>query len=793
MCAVRSVRHKELRLPAGILAMLMLVLVFSGSASAEEVTGAHDNLRTGWYPDESSLTPELVKSGAFTQAFRHKLEGQIYAQPLIADGTLLVVTEADRAYGLDPVTGEERWPHKELGVPASAEDPEIECADLAPTIGVTGTPVISNGIAYFVANRYRSGSSGPLVWEMHALEMTTGKEAPHFPVKIEGEAQNLSGVKFVAPKEMQRPALLFMNGTVYAAFGSHCDKAPFQGWIAGVSAATGSLTTLWSTSRSGGSIWQAGGGLVSDGPGQILFSTGNAPTSEPETWDPPKGSSGKQKPPPEGKLDESVVRVEAQANGELETTDYFSPFNDKLLDENDLDLGSSAPIALPSPYFGTNAVPHLLVQAGKQGYVYLLNRDELGGRGTTEDRVVQRTQLFGGVWDAAAVWPGEGGHIYIPAVSPPENTLEQGDHLRFFAYRVNGETPELRFEAESPDIFAFGSGSPIVTSNEVQNGSAILWTTWCPSSPGACKEAELRAYDPVPAEKTTPQIFRHFAIGQASKFSRPYAHNGHIYVGNRQGEIIAFSAPQLTASASALNLGEAAAGRTLVGTVAFTNTGSGSLTVTGVEPVAPPFTATGLPKTGTVLKQGESVSVEVAFNSFQPGTFNGSLGVTTQAGTTRVPVSAAVPAPEPPPEPPTEPPTEHHLQPTVTTATLTPPGPGSTSGTPLIPLLAHLAVRPPAARGTAKARVTFTLSASGVVELAVFRRVRSHHCRAGVHPCYGYVPTKIHFKVFASTASNAIAIGMGHLPVGVYRLTATPIATSGARGATRYFDFHDPR
>ncbi len=97
----------------GVVAVATLALLAAGPASAD-VTGAADDLRTGWYPDEPSLTPALVRGGSFKQAFDRTLpgQGQIYAQPLVADNTLLVVTEDDRAYGLDPVTGSIRWERK---------------------------------------------------------------------------------------------------------------------------------------------------------------------------------------------------------------------------------------------------------------------------------------------------------------------------------------------------------------------------------------------------------------------------------------------------------------------------------------------------------------------------------------------------------------------------------------------------------------------------------------------------------------------------------------------------------
>src|SRR6202011_82732 len=151
-------------------------------------------------------------------------------------------------------------------------------------------------VAYFVSNELIEGK---ITWRMHAIELNTGKEVPggRFPVKIEGHAQNLPGVQFEPAQELQRPALLLMNGVVYAGFGSHCDKKPFEGWIVGVSTA-GTPTTMWVTSANGASVWQSGGGLVSDGSGRIFFSTGNG-SGTPGENDPKQGPGNK---PPEGRL-----------------------------------------------------------------------------------------------------------------------------------------------------------------------------------------------------------------------------------------------------------------------------------------------------------------------------------------------------------------------------------------------------------------------------------------------------------------------------------------------------------
>jgi hypothetical protein len=648
----------------------------------------------------------------------------------------------------------------------------------------------AQNVAYLVSNQYVSGKSGPIAWYMHAIKLDSGEEVAPFPVEIKGNARNLPGVTFEPTQALQRPALLMMDGVVYAGFGSHCDNQPYEGWIAGVSIAgapgAGALKTLWATSAHGDSIWQAGDGLISDGPGQIIFSTGNAFTSEPETWDPPKGTTGKQKPPPEGHLGESVVRVEVQAGGELQTTDYFSPFNDAALDVGDLDLGSSAPIALPAPYFGTPSVPHLLVQSGKEGYVYLLNRDGLGGRGETADNVLQRVEpAFGGVWDGAAVWPGEGGYVYIPTVSAPADTSEKGGHFGFFKYAVKEGRPELSLAGESADIFAFGSGSPIVTSNQVQSGSAILWTTWCPTSPGSCHEAKLRAYSPVPRENRELQILRELPIGQASKFSRPLASGGHLYVGNREGDLIAFAGPQLSSSSAALNLGEAPAGVPLNGEVSLTNTGSGALTIKALHRPATPFTASGLPAEGAsgTLKQGETATVQVSFVSSSPGSFTDSLRLESEAGETVIPVSASVPSPEAPPfaEAPGS-------GPTATTATLlTPVAPVLQAGG-VEAQISQLSLRPPIPPRR-RARVAFTLSAAATVELAVYRRAVIRGCRRAGRACVRYVPTGIRLRVGGRLHGNVLGLDLGRLPAGLYRLAARPLTPSGTPGRTSYLYF----
>ena len=81
------------------------LLVLAAQAFGSEITNSADDLRTGWYPNNSTLTPQLVSGGSFGRLWTANVEGQVTAQPLLAAGTLLVETEKDNAYGLNPATG----------------------------------------------------------------------------------------------------------------------------------------------------------------------------------------------------------------------------------------------------------------------------------------------------------------------------------------------------------------------------------------------------------------------------------------------------------------------------------------------------------------------------------------------------------------------------------------------------------------------------------------------------------------------------------------------------------------
>ena len=326
--------------------------------------------RTALYSDQAGLTPQLVSGGTFGQMFESPVDGQVYAQPVIANDTVLVATEKNNIYGINALTGARSW-SRNVGVPWNPND--VGCADLLPWYGITATPVVdpATGTAYFLNKTYASGTSGPAVYFAHAIDITTGAERAGFPVKIQGTATNDPGKAFNPTDAIQRAGLLLLNGVVYAGFAGHCDHQPYSGWVVGVST-SGQLKTMWTSApgdTGAAGIWQSGGGLVADGPDSMIVATGN-------------GSADVTARPgnrPGAKLGQAVIRLKVQPDGSLKAVDFFSSYDADVLDTWDADLASGSPVLLPSNPFSTPAHPRLVAIIGKQGFLYLLDPADLGG------------------------------------------------------------------------------------------------------------------------------------------------------------------------------------------------------------------------------------------------------------------------------------------------------------------------------------------------------------------------------------------------------------------------------
>ena len=599
----------------------------SGNASVvgtfrQALGAAGDDLRSGWYPNQAQLAPARVSAPDFGQLFDTAITGQVHAQPLLVNGRILVVTESNDVYSLDPESGAV-LAHRTLHVPWNPAD--VNCIPLAPNVGIMGTPVVDDATntAYLLAKTYVSGSSGPAAYWAHAVDVGTLEERPGFPVQIQGSADNVSGVPFDAKQHLQRPGLILVDGVVYAAFAGNCDIQPWKGWVFGVSTA-GQITARWAAvdgSALGGGIWQTGGAPVVDGPGTFIVATGNGAVITSAT----PGST------PPSYLSEAWVRLTVQGDGSLKATDFFMPYDASDLNEWDGDLGSGAPMGLPDA-FGTPTYPHLAVATGKQGIVYLLNRDALGGFKQGDlggDAVLQRVGPYGGVWGKPAAWPGSGGWVYVPTVSA--GSTPGGSSGTFDVYRAsldgNGN-PSLARVAQASGAFGLGTSAPVVTSDGTTPGSALVWLIWSGDNTGA--GAELRAYDAVPVSGTLPVRFR-AAIGKAARYTPPGVGDGRIYVATQDGHVRAYGAPvDPVITAPTLDFGPLTLGQTATLPVTFTaqrtvqvnsfNT-QGEFAVVGTQP--------GLPVS---LAAGQTVTVQVSFTPAATGIRAAALVAETDQG-----------------------------------------------------------------------------------------------------------------------------------------------------------------
>src|SRR5215831_1415044 len=642
------------------------------TARADDVTASQDAMRDGWDAGEPDMGPSVVPT--FTQLFATTVSGQVYAQPLVVGSTVVVATENDWVYGLDAATGAVNW-STHFGTAwniAKSPVPKLaKCTDLTPNVGVTGSPVYdpSSGNVYFFANALNA--NGPRFY-LFGINPTNGNVVAK--ILIWGHPSNDSHLTFNPQYQGQRTGALLLNGWVYGAFASHCDKQPYAGYVAGVNLASRAFT-LW-TDESGvtyneGGIWQSGAGLMSDGAGRIFFTSGNGVSPSIRA-----GSS------PGGQLAESVVRLGVNASGTLAAKDFFSPGNAPTLDAADTDFGAGGPVGVP---FGTATFPNLLAQDGKDGRIFLLNRSALGGRKqgpgkTNKDLFV--TQAFGGAWGHPAVFGDTPLTQANAGSSPTDNdflvSVGRNDAMRIFRFGDNSaDKPVLSDVGASSLTNPYTSGSPVITSQGDDPGSAVIWEVHAGGESGANSEIDAYAFGPLISAGGTPSLCTsssqciispiwHMTIpGDATKFAIPATSNGRVYIGTRgtgtTGQVIGYGvapAPAPPVQAATTTVPQTDVSSTTTKNVSITakkpvtiadvtaSTGASNALASGNQFTVGQLTETPAGGTAThpvtlpvTLPAGAKLHAQVRFTPAAPGTADGTVSFTTATGRVRrVPV-----------------------------------------------------------------------------------------------------------------------------------------------------------
>ncbi|HLH63211.1 MAG TPA: hypothetical protein VKV20_16135 [Ktedonobacteraceae bacterium] len=525
------------------------------------LTYHNDNFRTGQNLNETLLNTGNVNVQRFGKLVSYPVDGQIYTQPLFVPhlrirgrqyNVVYVATENDSVYAFDADqrhTEAPLWKTSFLHSPAVTTVPSSDIfkkyphQDIEPYVGITGTPVIDRiaNTMYVVAMTKEHGNQ--YVQRLHALDIMTGKERAGSPVTISafvrGKGYDASNASFSRialniRQANQRPALLLVNGVIYIAWAGFGDTDPYHGWVIGYSynGRAFQQVAVYNTTPDGqeGGVWMSGAGPAADAEGNIYLTVGN----------------GNFDLAQQGQRDAGDSFVKLSTHNGLVLSDYFTPFNQACLSGRDADLGAGGVLLLPEQPYTIH--PNLLIGAGKEGRIYVLDRDHMGQfhsypgaplqcgsieeRRTNIDQVLQElpadsTDSFFGI---PAYWVGTattGQLVYIG---------EAGDHLKSF--QLNGDTLASKATAQTPESFSYPGATPSISSNLRVPGSGIIWVI----SPASCGgpgcvpggPGVLRAYDATNVARelyNSEQDAARDRLDSYVKFSLPTIAAGKVFVG----------------------------------------------------------------------------------------------------------------------------------------------------------------------------------------------------------------------------------------------------------------------
>jgi hypothetical protein len=512
----------------------------AASVAVTDLAGVYtyhnDVSRDGANTQEYALTTASV-ANSFGKLASCPVDGAIYAQPLwVANVTLggvkhnvvFVATQHDGlfAFDADAVPCSQLWTVSliDTGHGANAGETPVPCpsgaclvgdgsGDIQPEVGVVGTPVIdpAAGILYVVSKSVNSAQN-TFYQRLHAIDITTGSEKTGSPATITasvpGAGYDSSTPTFNPQQENQRPGLALANGKVYISWASHEDSDPWYGWVIAYAynGSAFSQTAAFNTTPNGGrgGVWMSGGAPAVDASGNVYVSTGNGP------FDANSAS------PPNNDYGDTLLQLSAA----LTVNQYFTPSDQNSDYVNDYDFGAGGAAVLADLPTGST-VTHALVTGGKDGTLYVLNRDLLGGFG--DMFAVQKIGLGNAIFATPALWND---YLYI---APIGGALD--------AYRLTPATAQFGMSSLSAHSYNFPGATPSVSASGTTNG--LVWaidsSTYCTAQSPSCGPAVLHAYDAtdLATELWNSSTNASDAAGNAVKFSVPTVANGHVYVGTR--------------------------------------------------------------------------------------------------------------------------------------------------------------------------------------------------------------------------------------------------------------------
>jgi hypothetical protein len=498
------------------------------SAGAPDVITYHNDVaRTGQNLNELLLTPARVAAATFGKTGFFATDGKVDAQPLYLTSVnvpstglrniVYAATEHDSVYAFDAATGLTLWKASLLGAGETTSDTR-GCSQVTPEIGITSTPVIDrakgpNGVIYVVA---MSKAGSTYVQRLHALDVALGTEMPGSPVTVQANFPGLGagssgGFVIFDPKQYEeRAALLEVNGQIITAWTSHCDIDPYTGWVIAFDAVTLARSSVVNLTPNGsrGGLWMAGAGPAADAAGNVYVLDGNGTFG---TTMNPFGF------PVDNDFGNAFLKL-ATAGG-LSVADYFATFDTVAASNADTDLGSGGAMVFPDLVDGTGRTRHLAVGAGKDGHIYVVDRDAMGKWNASSNQNYQ--DISGAL----------GGSVFsMPAFF--NNTLYYGaSGAKLKAFTVSSARVSATVSSSTPTSFAFPGTTPGISASGSTNG--IVWAVENRSP------AVLHGYDATNLAhelyNSTQAANSRDSFGAGNKFITPTIADGHVYVGTQAG------------------------------------------------------------------------------------------------------------------------------------------------------------------------------------------------------------------------------------------------------------------
>jgi hypothetical protein len=511
-------------------ACVLLAADTMSAGGTDVVTYHNDVARTGQNLNETFLTPSNVNATNFAKLGFFTGDGKVDAQPLYLSGVSIpglgsrnvvyMATEHDSVYAFDAASGVALWSVSLLGPNETTSDGR-SCTQVTPEIGITATPVIDrsrgpNGALYVVA--MSKTSAGGYVQRLHALDAALGTELFGGPQTIQatypgGGAGSSGGIVTFDPKQYEeRAGLLEVGGRILTVWTSHCDIDPYTGWVIAFDAGTLARTNVVNVTPNGsrGGLWMAGSGPAADPAGNVYVLDGNG------TFDTTLNGSGF---PNAGDFGNAFIKL-STAGGGLSVADYFAMFNTVDETSKDTDLGSGGAMVMPDLVDANGVTRHLAVGAGKDGHMYVVDRDSMGKWNPSSNQNYQditNSLGGGGVWSMPAFFNNT---VYY---GPVGTTLK--------AFPVISARIALVPSSTTTTSFGYPGATPSISASGATNG--IVWAVEN-SNP-----AVLHAYD---ASNLSHELYNSTqapgdrdSLGTGNKFITPTIVNGHVYVGTPTG------------------------------------------------------------------------------------------------------------------------------------------------------------------------------------------------------------------------------------------------------------------